>query len=74
MNHKAFGEWVRNQRLIRDLKQDELAKVSSLSRITIGNIERGENSSPDTRKKIRRALETVDVPDGVQEIAGSAQC
>ena len=47
---------LREQRLRRALSQEELAKLTGLSRTTIIKIEGGRNAWPKTHRKLAQAL------------------
>lgn len=57
MNMKVIGEKIRQHRKIKGLTQEELAKESGLSTMSIRRYESGERIAPqDTLIKIARAL------------------
>jgi transcriptional regulator with XRE-family HTH domain len=52
-----IGERIRNLRIDKGLKQNQLAEATGLSRISIGNYERGNRQPPvDVAAKIASAL------------------
>jgi transcriptional regulator with XRE-family HTH domain len=71
----AFGAWLRRIRSEKNLSVAELATKSSVSIVSIYNIEAGKSQNPheETRKRLEEALSTK-VPDDVQqEIAEEQQ-
>ena len=55
---RAVGLRVRLFRMAQQLSQDDLARASAVSRVTLGSIERGEHAaSVLTYRKLARALD-----------------
>lgn len=53
-----IGERIRRLRLEKNLKQSDLAKKANISRVTLGNYERGDRTpNTDSAKQIAEALE-----------------
>lgn len=63
MDYKAFGKYVKEQRMLRDLSQEDLAREIGVTHKTIVNIESGKNCYPSTRRKIRAAFENIPIPE-----------
>jgi len=56
-----FGSWLRNFRMRRSLKQNELAKTLGVSKVTIWSYERlGSKPKPNILKKLRRRFKLND--------------
>jgi transcriptional regulator with XRE-family HTH domain len=54
----AVGLRVRLFRMARELSQDELARIASVSRVTLGSIERGDHAAGLlTYRRLARALD-----------------
>lgn len=53
---KGFGKTVQAARLDRGWSQDELASKANLSRPTVSRVERGEDPSMRTMRKLAAAL------------------
>lgn len=54
----SLGERIRRLRLEKNLKQSDLAKKANISRVTLGNYERGDRTpNTDSAKQIAEALE-----------------
>ena len=65
MNQIDFGDWVRKQRELRDLSQEDLANQAGVSLSTISLIERNKTkANPQTRQRINEVFRTVRVPYG----------
>lgn len=54
---KGFGKRVQTTRLERGWSQDELAEQADLSRPTVSRVERGEDPSMRTARKLAMALD-----------------
>lgn len=55
----TFGEALKELRIEKNITQNQLAKLTGLSRVSIGNYERGDRDpNSDSIKKIATALDT----------------
>lgn len=53
---KNFADLMSYYRALANMKQDELAKKTNLSRVTISNVENGKRAALVTKVKIMKAL------------------
>ena len=62
---RRLGKYFQEQREIRDLTQEQIAKHAGLSALTVGRIERGRKSTGPSRMALRAALDAIPIPPGV---------
>ena len=62
---RRLGKYFQEQREIRDLTQEQIAKHAGLSALTVGRIERGRKSPGPSRMALRAALDAIPIPPGV---------
>lgn len=56
-----FGEYIKHNRVEKNMSQDELATAAGLSRPAISLMERGRSMSLNSIIKVLRALDLLDV-------------
>lgn len=61
-----LGEFIKHNRIDRNLSQDELATAAGLSRPTISLMERGKSMSLNSIIKVLRVLDVLYVFDALQ--------